>query len=197
MSAVPSRLDQVLNRMDYGRALRAELLMNGNTSVQVPYAQPLIDAIELFDELKIKYALIGGIAALYYGQPRFTEDVDFVAMTGHGDVLAVNPDAMHRHHFDPTCSHKLYHQSGVNVDLWKDEFSDDIVRRAVDVVLAGHQCKMIERHDLIAMKLRAQRVKDDSDIVEVVKNGSIDESRLRTLVTPEQFAHFESIKHRT
>ena len=47
------------------------------------------------------------------------------------------------------------------------------------------------------MKLRAQRLKDDGDIVEMLKREPIDESRLRTLVTPEQFAHFESIKHRT
>lgn len=183
--------------MDYGRALRTELLMAGNPQVQVPYAQPLIDAIELFDELKIGYALIGGIAAVYYGQPRFTEDVDFVAATGHGDVLATHPDAMKKHHFDSNCTYKLYHQSGVSVDLWKDQFSDDIINRAVPVMLAGRNCQVIERYDLIAMKLRAQRLKDDSDIIEMLKNEPIDESRLKSLVTPEQFSHFESIKHRT
>jgi hypothetical protein len=52
--------------MDYGRALKGELLMEGKSDSWVPYAQPLLDAVELFEELGIGYALIGGIAAMYY-----------------------------------------------------------------------------------------------------------------------------------
>src|SRR5579864_8401579 len=113
-----------MDRMDRGRALKGELLMKEKPGNWVPYAQPLLDAVSLFEELGIGYALIGGIAAMYYGRSRFTEDVDFVAMPGHMEILTAHPAEMEKHHFEPTCAYKLYHQSGVQVDLWKDEHAD-------------------------------------------------------------------------
>jgi hypothetical protein len=182
--------------MDYGRALTADILMTGR-EFQVPYSQPMLDAIALFEELAIGYALIGGVAAMYYGRPRFTEDIDFVAISGHREKFAANRAIVEKHHFASDCDHKLYYQSGVQVDLWRDEFSDEIVNRAADVQLAGRVCRMIEVHDLLAMKLRAARLQDDYDVSEILRNNTIDESRLGTLVTPEQIAHFQMIKART
>jgi hypothetical protein len=183
--------------MEYGRALKGAILMDSNSQAPVPYAQPLLDAVELFEELKIGYALAGGIAAMYYGRSRFTEDVDFVAVSGHMDTLAANPEVMQKHHFDSTCTFKLYHASGVQVDLWKDEHADAIVQRAVAVELASRQIRIVESHDLIAMKLRAGRLKDDYDISQIMHSTAIDESRLRALVTPEEFARLEDIRKRT
>ncbi|MBC8104967.1 MAG: hypothetical protein H7Z14_00120 [Anaerolineae bacterium] len=77
MSVVPSKLDATLSRMDYGRALAAELLMTGQ-EFNAPYAQPMLDAM--------------------------TQDIDFVAMTGHQDLLSANSEAMDRHHFAPDCT---------------------------------------------------------------------------------------------
>ena len=168
--------------------------MTGNRESWTAYGQPLLDAVSLFEELGVGYALVGGIAAMYFGRSRFTEDVDFVAATGHMDALAAHPAAMEKHHFDPACTFKLYHQSGVEVDLWKDEHADDIVRRALDVEMAGRKIRIAEPHDLIAMKLRAGRFKDADDIVQVVRSMAIDETRLRELITPEQFAQFMEIK---
>ena len=67
-------LDQTLDRMEYGRALKHAILMDRQTEDWIPYARPLLDAAGLFDELRIGYALIGGIAAMHYSRPRFTED---------------------------------------------------------------------------------------------------------------------------
>lgn len=170
--------------------------MEENNGSWVPYAQPLLDAVSLFEELNIGYALIGGVAAMYYGRARFTEDVDFVAVSGHMDVLTAHPAEMEKHHFDPTCAHKLYHQSGVQVDVWKDEHSDAIVQRAHEVQLAGRRVRLIEPHDLIAMKLRAGRLKDDYDVWEIASRIAIDLGRLQSLVSPEEFARFESIRGR-
>jgi predicted nucleotidyltransferase len=103
---------------------------------------------------------------------------------------------MEKHHFDPACAFKLYHQSGVEVDLWKDEHADGIVSRAIEVELAGRKVRIAEPHDLIAMKLRAHRLKDDYDIAQIVGATAIDEARLRALITPEQFAQFLEIKKR-
>src|SRR5687767_5554986 len=120
MSFASGQLGPMLDRMDYGRALKGAILMNADSQSWVPYAQPLLDAVSLFETIGVGYALVGGIAAMYYGRARFTEDVDFVAVTGHMDRFAAHPAEMERHHFDPSCTYKLYHQSGVQVDLWKD-----------------------------------------------------------------------------
>lgn len=182
--------------MEYGRALKGALLMSQNPGAWVPYAQPLLDAVSLFEELHVGYALIRGVAAMYYGRARFTEDVDFVAATGHMDVLAAHPLEMEKHHFDPTCAHKLDHASGVQVDVGKDEHSDAIIRRAQQVPLAGRTVRMIDPHDLIAMKLRAGRLKDDYDVSEIAARTPIDEPRLQALLTPTEFARFTQIRSR-
>jgi hypothetical protein len=137
MPSADGPLDPTLARMEYGRALKGALLMQGKPGDWVPYTQPLLDAVALFDALGIGYALVGGIAAMYYGRARFTEDVDFVAVTGHMDVFAVNPAIMEKYHFDPTCTYKLYHRSGVQVDLRKDEHADQIVANSHAVELSG------------------------------------------------------------
>lgn len=189
-------LISTLDRMAYGRGLKGALLMNDQSEASVPYAQPLLDVLSLFEELSIRYALIGGIAAMYYGRARFTEDIDFVAATGHQDVLAAHPREMKKYRFDPTCSYKLYHESGMQIDLWKDEHSDEIIERAMEAQLAGRAVKVIDPHDLIAMKLRAGRLKDDYDISQILSRQEIDENRLRNLVTPAEFAQFNAIKLR-
>ena len=163
----------------------------------VPYARPLLDAVALFEELGIAYALIGGVASMYYGRARFTEDLDFVAASGHRDAFDRNGDAMRRHGFDPSSTWKLYHQSGVEIDLWKDEFSDEIVRRAVEAELVGRRVRVAEPHDLIAMKLRAGRLQDDYDISEILRGPTaVDDAVVQARVTPEQFAHYLSVKQR-
>jgi len=197
MPSADGKIGPILDRMDYGRALKGALLMNGKPESWVPYAQPLLDAVSLFEELNIGYALIGGIAAMYYGRARFTEDVDFVAIAGHVDIFAAHPTVIEKHHFDPTCTFKLYHQSGVQIDLWKDEHANEIIQNAKEAELAGRKIHIADPHDLIAMKLRARRLKDDYDISQILLATPIDEARLQSLITPEQFAQFIEIKKRS
>ena len=158
--------------------------------------QPLEDAVALFDALQIPYALVGGIAAMVYGRARFTEDVDFVASASHEQVLAAHPDVMASFHFDPACTWKLYHITGIEIDIWKDDYSDQIAARAQVIQLRGHAVRIAEIHDLIAMKLRANRPQDDYDISEILKHTAIDETLLQQRIAPEQFARFLAIKGR-
>ena len=126
-----------------------------------------------------------------------TEDLDFVASPGHMELLFSNPYAMRQYHFDPACTWKLYHDTGVEVDLWKDEHADAIISRSREVELAGRKLRIADPHDLVAMKLRAGRLQDDYDVSEILRATPLDEPTLRSRVTPEQFAHFESIKARS
>jgi len=188
-------LADVMQRIEHGRSLADELLM---TQPQPPsdLTQALLDAVALFEELDIGYALVGGIAAMYYGRSRFTEDADFVAAAGHEPTLAAHGDAMCKHHFDPDCTWKLYHASGAQIDLWKDEHSDGIVHRAREASIAGRTIRIADPHDLIAMKLRADRPQDDYDISEIVRRQPIDDDLLRMAVTADQFSAFERIRRR-
>jgi hypothetical protein len=47
------------------------------------------------------------------------------------------------------------------------------------------------------MKLRSGRLKDDYDISQIAASVSIDEARLRTMVTSDRFTHFLAIKDRS
>jgi len=104
---------------------------------------------------------------------------------------------MEKYHFAPDCTHKLYHRSGVQADVWKDEHAEEIISRAEVVELAGKQIHIIEPHDLIAMKLRAGRLKDDYDISQIILGTPIDETRLASLVTQQQLLRYTEIKSRT
>ncbi|MEL7087766.1 MAG: hypothetical protein AAGL98_04890 [Planctomycetota bacterium] len=159
-------------------------------------AQALQDAVNLFRELGIGYALIGGLAAMVHGRSRYTEDVDFVADPGHDETLASHPDVMEKHRFDPSCTWKLYHRSGVTIDLWKDEHAAGIVKRAVRRKLGNRFAKVAEPHDLVAMKLRADRPQDDYDIAQIIAAQDLDSTRLKPLVTAAQFRRFTAIGKR-
>jgi len=157
----------------------------------------LLDAVGLMNELGIRYALVGGLAAMVYGRARYTEDVDLITLGDHESVMRDHPDAMKTWRFDPTCTYKLYHDSGVSVDLWKDAYVDDMVRRARITTLADQPVAVVEPIDLLAMKLRARRPQDDYDVSEILKRMTIDETVLRERVDGEAFAHFLTIKKRT
>ncbi len=156
----------------------------------------LLDAVTLFDELSIGYALIGGLAAMIYGKSRFTEDVDFVADPGHMDVLVAHPEAMRRHGFDPQCTWKLYHDSGITIDIWKDDYAQGIVQRAEPVQLAGRSIAVARVEDLVAMKLRSDRPQDEYDISEILKAGTLDSDKISTLITSAQAQRLDQIRRR-
>jgi hypothetical protein len=169
----------------------------GDDHTPSAFDQPLQDALDLFSSLQLPYALIGGLAAMFYGRSRFTEDIDFVLPSHHQAVFKAHPDAMRAYRFDPSCTYKLYHDSGMEIDIWKDEFSDAIVDRALDQTLGRWTVRIAEPHDLVAMKLRARRLQDDYDISEIIKSTPLNHTTLASRVTPDEFAHFLAILART
>lgn len=192
-------LDDCLDQIHRSVSFRNASMDSRDPAQHLPahLAQPLRDAIALFSELRIPYALAGGIAAMVYGRARFTEDLDFVASADHEQILAGHPDIMRTHHFDPACTWKLYHDSLVDIDIWKDDYSSDIAARAKTIPFAGLNVRIAEVHDLVAMKLRAARIQDDYDISEILKHTTLDESIVKTRVDAQQFEHYLAVKTRT
>ena len=176
-----------------GRASTRQLKRAEDATPPAALAEALHDAVGLFRELKIDYALIGGLAAMVHGRSRYTEDVDFVAEPGHAEVFADHPEVLQKHGFDAACTWKLYHRSGISIDLWKDGHAAGIVERAVRRKLGERFAKVAEPHDLVAMKLRADRPQDDYDVAEIVKAQTLDEARLKALVTAAQFRRYRKL----
>jgi len=194
MFASKGNLGACLERISYGITFRSALM--GDQEQQLHLRKPLLDAVALFEHLQLGYALTDGVAAMYYGRQRFTEDVDFVVVPGHMEILAANGQIMKEHHFDPTCTYMPYHDSGIDIDIWKDEFSADIISRATEADLAGQRVRIAEPHDLIGMKLRSGRIQDDYDISQILQNTAINEAVVQQRVSPQQFQHFLEVKKR-
>ena len=194
-SDTPRSLEECLGQIDRSRAIKNALL-NPPGNLPDLFAIPLRDALALFSRLNIDYALVGGTAAMFYGYHCATVDINFILSANHQNVFAANPAAMHAHHFDRSSTWKLYHDSGIEIDLWKDDHSDEIAARAKTIQFADLSVRIADPHDLVAMKLRAHRLQDDYDISEILKHTPIDESLLQSRITPDQFAHFQSIKAR-
>jgi len=194
---MPPPLPEALDQSRRGRlSTRRLTVTKKQDQPDADLAAALQDAVSLFRELKIGYALIGGLAAMVHGRSRYTEDVDFVADPGHEKTLADHPDAMKRLGFDPSCTWKLYHQSGVTIDLWKDHHAAGIITRAVRRKLGQRFAKVAEPHDLIAMKLRADRPQDDYDIAQIIEAQDLDANRLKKLVTAAQMRRYRTLEKR-
>ncbi|MCY2953362.1 MAG: hypothetical protein NTU53_15490 [Planctomycetota bacterium] len=162
----------------------------------IAYVQPLLDVIRLFEELGIKYAIVGGIAATYYGGKRFSEGPDFVIASEDSQVLERKGEVMRRHRFALSNESELRHASGVEGKLWIDGHADEVVERACVRRIAGRLIRVADVHDLIAMQLRADRVQDDYDISEILKKTAVDDEVVRARVTTEQFGHYLAVKQR-
>ena len=160
--------------MVWGRSFRAALL--GQSEDSSDYCGELLNAVKIFERLNEPYALAGAVASMYYGRARFTEELEFVTSGKLTELLAL----------------KL----GNSVRFWDDASSKEIIARARQADLEGYSIKIVEPHDLIAMKLRVGRLEDDYDISQIVQNTAIDGSHLQQRVTPEQFQHFLDVKKR-
>lgn len=159
--------------------------------------EALLDAVTLFERLGIRYALVGGIAAMYYGRARFTDDLDFVPDGRFRELLGRRADAMRSCRFDPTCTFKLYHENGIEVDLLHDEFAAGILDRSTEAELAGRRVRIAAADDLVAMKLRAGRPQDDYDISEMIKAGAVNDAAVKALVDAEAFDRFLDLQRRS
>ncbi len=111
-------------------------------------------------------------------------------------MLERNPDVMREFHFDPSCTWKLYHESGTDVDIWKDQYADELVSRACSARMAGREVRIVEVHDLVAMKLRAGRMQDEYNIFEIIRHVHLNEELIERYVTAQQWATFRRIVER-
>lgn len=152
--------------------------------------------IELLKDLKINYALMGGIALQVWGRLRVTKDIDIVVEV-EKDRLEVLIDLLRRSPFSIRNSLKPIGRSllifatyedketgfPVELDLFvaQTEFQRETLKRAYEIEVLDEKLKVITAEDLILYKLLADRPIDfvDAKVLLEENRKDIDKTYLK------------------
>ena len=121
----------------------------------------------LLTELGVRHAVVGGLAVGAHGYPRATKDVDFLVsdeafLTKAGGIVLLAPGIP-------------FQVDGVAIDYLVANADESHLA----AVLEGNFGAAIDAPRLIYMKLKANRLRDQLDVVELIKAG-IDRDACRT-----------------
>lgn len=152
------------------------------------FLKPLVTVLE---GEKIKYAVIGGIAVLLYGEPRFTEDIDVNILLekdqikkflrklkdrGFTPVLRNAMEAAEKSGYLPINRRygKILYKFDIIIAENPIEFS--AISRAKTKKIGDISIKVISPEDLIIHKIISEREKDRNDIIGILlrQKGKID-----------------------
>ena len=147
-------------RFDTTPGLRAEL-----DHLAPQYRLAVHAAADTYWRHKVRYALIGGVAAGAYGQPRATRDVDFLVGDEAFDTVgAVYWDA---------------------VDRYAVEYRELYERALNEAVMSDEPHVRIARPEMVAVtKLVGARSHDIAAVVEMMSAGTVDPEELEKIVRP-------------
>ncbi len=155
----------------------------------------LKDVVKRFDQAGIEYFLVGSLATMYYGRPRFTQDVDLVVRikarqtTEFGDLFPLEeyycpPKEVLQDEILRKGSFNLIHQNtGIKVDLVLDKGNDfyisEFARSKKIEIAPGIEVYIASPEDLILKKLdyyrEGQSEKHLTDIREMLMNLKVDD----------------------
>ncbi len=151
----------------------------------------LVDLQRIFEALRdVRYLVVGGVAVVLHGHPRFTADLDLVVALDPDNVkaavsalttLGYRPRAPVRaeEFADPETRRRWIDEKGLagfsfwnpampqtEVDVFVEEpFPfDEAYRRGIRVELGHTDVTVVGIEDLVAMKKRAARPKDLEDM---------------------------------
>ena len=164
---------------------------------------PLLDAArnlqEFFEQRGWRYCLIGGLALLRWGQPRFTRDVDLTLFSGFGhEEDFINPilEAGYRGRVADVAAFARRNRvlliespGGVSIDvaLGGLPFEEEMVERS-SLFDYGEGCRLrtCSAEDLVVLKLFAYRPQDVLDVETVVvrQRGALDWDYIRRQLGP-------------
>jgi hypothetical protein len=136
------------------------------------------------------HALIGGLALRYHGYNRATSDVDFLVSSEAAGRLvgeALGGEVQGK---------TIRSSKGVTIDLLfprpGEKFLEKEIRAAYNAGIPA-----ISRQALVYMKLVAGRLKDQADVVELIKRGKIDRKKVGAFLNkhrPDLVEEFESLE---
>lgn len=123
-------------------------------------------------DLGISMVVIGGVAVAQYGYVRNTKDIDL--MMSMDDAMKFGNYLNNHNEFEFIGNNSFKHLSSIDVNLCPEgvKMPHGESFRAPDDKTPGIQ--IISLPDLLAMKVKAKRMKDRADFVELVKINQID-----------------------
>ncbi|MFH1968603.1 MAG: nucleotidyl transferase AbiEii/AbiGii toxin family protein [bacterium] len=148
---------------------------------------------KILDNLKIPYAITGGMAVSVWGRTRYTADIDIVVelLEKNINLLAnkllsvdkdvyVSEEAMREALKTKGEFNFIHPQSQLKVDFWvvKDEFNKQEIKRAISKKIDGKMVNFVSPEDLILSKLLWYQMSESTrqleDIESVLKISKID-----------------------
>jgi hypothetical protein len=159
----------------------------------------LRDAVEVLEELKLPYAVMGGLAVRVWSIPRATWDVDVTVAVVDEDLTRLthafeergytSPEVYKSGWTDqvggmPVIKFRWYVPGGdLDVDLFLVEtaFQRSLLSRRCKAHTDGIDMWVASAEDLILLKLVASRTRDLVDVADILfMQGQLDEAYLRT-----------------
>ena len=130
------------------------------------YEVVLLEAVDILGRLRIPYMLTGGLAVIYYGEPRTTHDIDFVVVISAADVartkaafepdFSVDDESIRAALREGSMFNAIHEESGFKVDFWMlrhEEYGQICFSRRVQVQVLGVTMSLPTAEDVIVGKL--------------------------------------------
>jgi hypothetical protein len=154
---------------------------------RLPVQQVLLDSIAVIDRLGLRYAVMGGFAARFWGLPRPTYDAD-IAVAVSPSRINERFDAFDEAGFEVPPEHRtgfldnlqglqkaklsrFAHGHVWRTDLFvvgEGDLLQSAVIRAIGVLIDGTSVQMMTAEDIVLLKLLAGRRKDLADIDDIL-----------------------------
>lgn len=149
------------------------------TTIEAHLIDSFILVNRFFQKHKIRYCLIGGIAAGYWGEPRYTKDMDFtVAAPGRKTEKFRKLLEKERFSFEEKGASQLQiHSKGklkfiADVIFAEMDYQEWVLQRARPVKIFEIPVPICSAEDLLILKLIANRRQDLLDIENVLRNNA-------------------------
>jgi hypothetical protein len=138
------------------------------------------DIRQFFTKEMIPYAIIGGIALQFWGEPRFTRDVDVTIMIPLGKEGVVlkkilsafiprTPDPLQFAQKNRVCLVKSKDGCEIDISMGIPGYEEEVMRRTVECDIGeDHRVRICSAEDLIIHKAVAGRPQDLFDIESII-----------------------------
>lgn len=156
----------------------------------------LSDVVNRLDGAGIEYFLVGSLATMYYGRPRFTQDVDLVVRIKAKQVSQFENlfpieeyycppiEVLHDEVLRRGSFNLIHHASGIKIDMVIDKetvfYASEFSRRQKLEIAPGIEVMIASPEDLILKKLEyyreGQSEKHLNDVRDIMVNVRIDEA---------------------
>lgn len=154
----------------------------------------LKEVVAGLDNMRVPYALTGGIAASFYGKPRSTHDFDIIIQVAPEPGSAKKISSVFEKDFyaseegiidallHKTMFNIIHHETGLKIDLWvlkEDEYDRTAFARREKIRALGMDLYILSAEDMILNKLLWHKISDiDKHLSDARSIGEFQKERI-------------------